>query len=114
MTEQNGRPLWEQIDDIKRWLDKETPSTDPDKVLSMRMHKITEEVGEVAQAYVGVTGFNPRKGTSHTVQDLAKELCDVILTAQVALATVVDEPAEFFGGHLASVHERSLGIARHA
>ena len=35
-----------------------------------------------------MTGANPRKGVTATPEDLAGELCDVVLAALVALATV--------------------------
>ncbi|MFF4228012.1 MazG-like family protein [Streptomyces sp. NPDC001820] len=53
--------------------------------MAMRLLKVTEEAGEVAAAYIGMTGQNPRKGTTHTPADVADELCDVIITAAVAL-----------------------------
>ncbi|MDQ0598922.1 hypothetical protein QF037_003267 [Streptomyces canus] len=52
---------------------------------AMRLMKVTEEAGEAAAAYIGVTGQNPRKGTTHTPADVADELCDVIIAAAVAL-----------------------------
>ncbi|MEU9786141.1 hypothetical protein AB0H92_35200 [Streptomyces phaeochromogenes] len=52
---------------------------------AMRLMKVTEEAGEAAAAYIGTTGQNPRKGTTHTRADVADELCDVIIAAAVAL-----------------------------
>ncbi|MCX4557477.1 MazG-like family protein [Streptomyces phaeochromogenes] len=60
---------------------------------SMRLLKVTEEAGEVAQAYIGLQGQNPRKGTTHTPGDVATELVDVILAAMVALHEFHDDPA---------------------
>ena len=50
--------------------------------------KIAEETGEAVAAYIGLTGANPRKGVTATPDDLAGELCDVVLAALIALATV--------------------------
>ena len=50
--------------------------------------KIAEETGEAVAACIGMTGQNPRKGITATADDLAGELCDVVLAALVALATV--------------------------
>ena len=55
---------------------------------AMRVMKIAGEAGEAVAAYSGVTGNNPRKGVTATPDELASELCDVILAALVALATV--------------------------
>ncbi|WP_151481448.1 MazG-like family protein [Streptomyces albicerus] len=52
---------------------------------AMRLMKVTEEAGEATAAYIGMTGQNPRKGTTHTRADVADELCDVIIAAAVAL-----------------------------
>lgn len=54
----------------------------------LRVLKIGEEFGEVAEALHGALGANPRKGASHTWQDVEKELCDVIVTSMVALASI--------------------------
>ncbi|MFD9564781.1 MazG-like family protein [Streptomyces sp. NPDC059994] len=52
---------------------------------AMRLLKVSEEAGEASAAYIGMTGQNPRKGTTHTAADVADELCDVIIAAAVAL-----------------------------
>ncbi|MET9409562.1 hypothetical protein ABZX90_27915 [Streptomyces sp. NPDC002935] len=52
---------------------------------AMRQMKVTEEAGEAAAAYIGTTGQNSRKGTTHTRADVADELCDVIIADAVAL-----------------------------
>ncbi|HEY2265973.1 MAG TPA: hypothetical protein VGI96_25355 [Streptosporangiaceae bacterium] len=50
--------------------------------------KIAEEAGEAVAAYIGMTGQNPRKGVTASPDDLAGKLCDVVLNALGALATV--------------------------
>jgi len=50
-----------------------------------RVAKVAEESGEVIAAYIGATGQNPRKGTTHSQRDLEEELLDVALTALAAL-----------------------------
>ncbi|WP_405748986.1 MazG-like family protein [Streptomyces sp. NBC_01411] len=57
------------------------------------MLKISEELGEVAEALHGALGANPRKGASHSLGGVAKELADVIVTAMVALDTVSGDGA---------------------
>ena len=48
--------------------------------------KPTEEVGEVADAFIGMHGLNGRKGVCRTRDDLLAELADVIITAAVAMS----------------------------
>ncbi|MER6558204.1 MazG-like family protein [Streptomyces sp. NPDC001027] len=79
--------------------------------LLLRVLKLSEEVGEVAQAVIGATGQNPRKGVTHTWDDVQSELCDVIITALVALRTLTPDAPAVFAAHLARVAERSLGDA---
>lgn len=56
--------------------------------LVFRVLKVAEELGEVATAMIGVSGQNPRKGAIHTATDVHLELCDVIVTCLVALASM--------------------------
>lgn len=58
---------------------------------------------------IGATGQNPRKGVSHTWDDVRSELCDVVITAMVALRTLAPDAREVFTARLASVADRSLG-----
>lgn len=81
--------LWEHVTDVLVWLDDANGRSDHQT--AMQLLKIVEEVGEVAAAYIGVTGQNPRKGHSHTVDDVADELCDTLITALVALATITGD-----------------------
>ncbi|NEA53574.1 hypothetical protein G3I60_05235 [Streptomyces sp. SID13666] len=74
----------------------------------MRVIKIAEELGEVSEAVVGATGGSPRKGLSHTWADLERELCDVILTAMIALRTLTPDAHAAFAQHLDTVAARDL------
>jgi NTP pyrophosphatase (non-canonical NTP hydrolase) len=74
----------------------------------LQILKITEEAGEVAQAVFGALGQNPRKGRTHTWQDVEAEVCDVIITAMVALARLTPEPREAFARHLEKIIARDL------
>lgn len=58
----------------------------------VRLMKLSEEVGEVMQAYIGVVGANKRKGHYAGPDDVAGELCDVVITAMVALHDWTDSP----------------------
>ncbi|MFC7511724.1 MazG-like family protein [Streptomyces thermocarboxydus] len=78
------------------------------------MLRLSEEVGEVAQAVFGATGQNPRKRTSHAWQNGESELCDVVITALVALRTLTPGRREVFHAPSGGVAERPLGPSRRA
>ncbi|MFF6785738.1 MazG-like family protein [Streptomyces sp. NPDC012510] len=103
--------LWRSITLLHAWLEADQPYGGREGLL-LRMLKLQEEVGEVAQAVIGATGQNPRKGTTHTWDDVRSELCDVVVTALVALRTLTPDAREVFADHLAAVTERSLGSRR--
>ena len=98
---------WGTIEEIVRWLD-DSSTLAPETEKLLRIMKLTEETGEVTQAVTGTLGQNPRKGVTHTWDDVRAELCDVILTAMVALTTLSPAARETFNGHLARVASRSL------
>ena len=100
--------LWESVDRLRAWLDANRAQGGQEGLL-LRILKLSEEVGEVAEAVIGATGQNPRKGASHTWDDVRSELCDVVITALVALHTLTPDAREVFMAHLAGVTERSLG-----
>ncbi|PPS90276.1 MazG-like family protein [Streptomyces sp. MH60] len=100
--------LWNTVENLWKWLEADQPVGGREGLL-LRMLKLSEEVGEVAEAVIGATGQNPRKGVTHTWDDVAAELCDVVITAMVALRTLTPEAREVFGRHLARVAGRSLG-----
>ncbi|MCX5209759.1 MazG-like family protein [Kitasatospora sp. NBC_00240] len=96
------------------WLDHANGTGEAET--AMRLLKLTEEVGEVSQAYIGFVGQNPRKGQTHTRNDVADELCDVIVTALVALHAFTDDAEQHFAGKLQHIADRVLtaGEGRHA
>nr|WP_189132536.1 MazG-like family protein [Wenjunlia tyrosinilytica] len=98
---------WGTIDRLVGWLDSESPVA-PEVARLLRVLKINGEAGEVAEAVHGVMGSNPRKGASHTWEDVQEELCDVILTAMVALATLTPDAQKVFEERLSHIAERSL------
>lgn len=85
---------WPIITRLTSWLDDRNGRSGAETAL--RILKVTEEAGEVAQAWIGMTGQNPRKGVTHTAADVADELCDVITAAMVALATITTDPGAHF------------------
>jgi len=98
---------WSTIRSLVTWLDG-INGRDQEEI-TLRILKLTEEAGEVAQAWIGVTGQNPRKGVTHTRADVAGELVDVIVTAAVALTSIVDQPGAVLDAKLAAIAARSLG-----
>lgn len=98
---------WDSIERLVAWLDAESNAT-PEMARVLRILKITEEAGEVAEAVHGVSGSNPRKGTSHTWEDVQAELCDVLMTSMVALKTLTPDAEKIFAERLNHVAERSL------
>ncbi|MEU9592600.1 MazG-like family protein [Streptomyces sp. NPDC048219] len=112
MTEtRGGTPAddpWTTVDALWTWLEADQPVGGREGLL-LRMLKLSEEVGEVAEAVIGTMGQNPRKGVTHTWEDVEAELCDVVITAMVALRTLTPGAREVFGRHLARVAGRSLG-----
>ena len=103
--------LTQHVGALLAWLDTANPRTDHET--AMRIMKIGEEFGEVVSAYIGVTGQNPRKGVSATHADLTGELCDVIIAAMCALATVADgadDAEQILRTHLAVRYPRLLRL----
>ncbi len=62
-----------------------------DVPVEIRLLKLTEEIGEVADAFLGVHGLNRRKGICRTREDLLDELSDVIITAAVAMTGITGD-----------------------
>ena len=60
----------------------------------VRLLKLTDEVGEVADAFIGMHELNGRKGVCRTRDDLLAELADVIITAAVAMSGVTGDVDE--------------------
>lgn len=83
--------LFGDIADITAWLDESNPAGPHED--SMRVLKLVEEAGEAAAAYIGMVGQNPRKGVTHTQDDLLKELADVAITALAAMQHFTQDEA---------------------
>ncbi|SCK53019.1 hypothetical protein H181DRAFT_04828 [Streptomyces sp. WMMB 714] len=103
---------WATVRRLADWLDAANGSGEQET--AMRLMKLGEETGEVMQAYIGTTGQNPRKGRTHSASDVADELCDVILTAAVALHRFTDDPAAALDRKIRQVALRSLPSAADA
>ncbi len=73
---------------VDAWLDSEVSSGYRQQPLAQhwaRVAKVAEECGEAVQALIGATGQNPRKGTTHGMDDVLDELADVVFTGLAAI-----------------------------
>lgn len=102
--------LWQHVRQVTKWLDENSKVDDATNLL--RIMKVAEEVGEVTAAVIGVTGQNPRKGFTHTWDDVRTELCDVILAAMVALHSLGGNAEETFKAHVRQRHARILEVGK--
>ncbi|HEV2375053.1 MAG TPA: MazG-like family protein [Streptosporangiaceae bacterium] len=69
-----------------------------DMPAEIRILKLTEEVGEAAQALIGMRGQS-RKGVWRTRDDLLDELADVIITAAVTMSAITDSGTDQARNH---------------
>lgn len=79
-------------------------------LVEIRLLKLTEEVGEAAEALIGMQGMNGRKGTCRSRDDLLAELPYVIITAAVAMSGIAggaDQARDHLERRLAVVTERA-------
>ncbi len=99
--------IWETIAASRAWLDQHNGDAEPE--LGLRILKIVEEAGEAAAAWIGTLGQNPRKGVSHSRQDVADELGDVAFTALVAVASLGYDPQDILRRVADKVRPRLTG-----
>ncbi len=99
---------------LSTWIDDEQPGLGPraealsaELLLHRRIVKLLEENGEVAEALIGVTGANPRKGVTHTWAQLQAELLDVAVTALAAWEHTNGNE----GGSLEALEQHLAGLA---
>jgi NTP pyrophosphatase (non-canonical NTP hydrolase) len=72
---------------LSNWIDTSPANAGRDREAAAwgRISKVAEECGEVIEAFIGVTGQNPRKGVHGCVDDVVEELLDVAVTALCAV-----------------------------
>lgn len=92
----------------------------PELTVERALIKAVEEIGEAADALIGVEGWNPRKGVYSSHSELGSELLDVALTALIAwtkLAPPEDEDPDGFRESqmplVALIHHAAERAARH-
>lgn len=95
---------WTHARKAYRWLMSATKDGlfDDGHAEAMRLMKVTEEAGEATQAYIGLVGQNPRKGFTHTTDDVLSELFDVIIAAMVSMHDFTSDPERIFDEVLAA------------
>ncbi|MFI8261114.1 MULTISPECIES: MazG-like family protein [unclassified Streptomyces] len=104
---------WAVTGELAAFFDEATAHLPADQRRVLQVLKIGEEFGEAAQAVIGATGTNPRKGLSHSWRDVEAEVCDVLVTAMVALHRLgVTDPAAMFTAHLAKTAARTLAARK--
>lgn len=101
-------PLGSVILGISNMIDSTYPADlDPEAHLLRRCIKITEEAGEVIEALFGALGENPRKGQTHTMDDVRRELLDVALAALAAIAHFdTGDSIDYLQSHATHVYDR--------
>jgi len=88
MTTITAPTIYDTIAAINDWIDGQSARLYQDQPAAQdwaRVAKCAEESGEAVAALIGMTGQNPRKGVTHTVDDLLGELADVAVTALAAI-----------------------------
>lgn len=100
----------EQLVALSRWIDAPNAHRDAEAQAWARIAKVGEEHGEAIAAFIGATGQNPRKGVTHSIEDVTDELLDVALTALAAVEHVRGHDGrafELLADKLASVARRA-------
>jgi hypothetical protein len=83
---------------LSSWVDQANDQRDPEALTWARLAKCGEESGEVLSAYLGATGGNPRKGVTHDLLDVEKELYDVACSALGAICHLHDNNWDVVSG----------------
>ncbi|MFI2205643.1 MazG-like family protein [Streptomyces sp. NPDC020192] len=102
--------IWQTITRLAVRLEDHSTLPREQRIL-LQLLKIQEEAGEVAEAVIGAMGQNPRKGYSHTWEDVEAEVCDVIVTGMVALSRMNADAAAVFARHMERIADRDLDAA---
>ncbi|MGW2404098.1 MazG-like family protein [Streptomyces sp. NPDC001739] len=102
--------IWETVVRLARRFDAHDDARGLDQAQqwTLQVLKIAEETGEASQAVIGARGTNPRKGDSHTWQDVQAEVADVIITGMVALARMRPDDAEQYLRHQLETKSRKF------
>ncbi|MGC4879987.1 MazG-like family protein [Micromonospora sp. DT43] len=99
--------IWTAARAARSWLDAANGTGQTE--LTCRILKLTEEAGEASAAWIGLLGQNPRKGVTHTREDVAAELADVVFTALVAIESLGLDAQTVVGACAGKVRSRLEG-----
>lgn len=77
--------------------------------ISMHLHKMQEEMGEVAEAWIGTNGIGKKAGL-FTIDDVFDEVCDVIIAGITTAQRIDPNAAARFSAKWEKV-EKKLDIA---
>ena len=80
-TSSVAEPVSAALVRLSQWIDAANDHKPAEQQAWERTAKVAEECGEVIAAMIGMTGQNPRKGFTHTREDVVAELLDVAVTA---------------------------------
>ncbi|MDZ5447489.1 hypothetical protein U2F26_33105 [Micromonospora sp. 4G57] len=97
--------IWDAVRASRGWLDAANGTGDAE--LTCRILKLAEEAGEAAGAWIGVLGQNPRKGVTHSREDVGAELADVVFTALVAIESLGLDARAVVSSCAAKVRDRA-------
>jgi hypothetical protein len=101
-----NRGDWHHVELMARYYGKIAPPGMT--ALGWQLIKLMEESGEVATNFIGYSGQNPRKGdVVVTIEDVVKEICDVIITGMVALSTTCTTPEATLNHRFQIIRERT-------
>lgn len=103
-------PTASRLAEISQWIDDANAHRDPEAITWGRLAKVSEECGELIEAYIGCTGQNPRKGVTHNLEDVKKELLDIAFTALAAYEHLTGN----FGGSLGAFVEHTIFLHKRA
>lgn len=103
---------------VSQWIDDEPANkamTPLEQLLMRTVVKVGEEFGESCGAIIGVTGQNPRKGVTHTMDEFTKELLDKAATIVLGIEHVTGNKGDalyMLRDHIVHL-ERRMAESRH-
>jgi len=112
MSYQQDSIDWQAIANIDRWLDSAVADEYKGQPLAQdwaRLSKIGEEYGEAVNAFIGLTGQNPRKGVYATAANVHNELADVVFTAILCMQHLIGDTQsvkDILRSRLAAIEKR--------
>jgi NTP pyrophosphatase (non-canonical NTP hydrolase) len=102
----------QQIAELSRWIDHgpSYATLNWEAHVWRRIAKVSEENGEVTEAFLGYIGENQRKGQFGSLDDVVTELLDVATCALGAVEHLTGNQGEAIdrlAAHVASRHDRA-------